>query len=144
MVFKVPVVCLLAACLAGTASASDWIYYGKKGKTSLAVDLESAEFDIPAKTGKAWVRIEFKPPKLYGTKKIASVMSHEEVDCDSRKLATLQTVGYDASGSVVISSDTPGKMETQIPDTTGEATVEAICLALQAQKASDENTGKKQ
>jgi hypothetical protein len=124
----------VAACRVGSAVASDWATIGHQGKTTLALDVESLDLDVPAGVGKVWARTQFNPPSMYGNKKVANLMSQYEVDCDTGKFALLRSVAYDGSGSVVASSDAPEQMEAPVPDTTADRVVSAVCEALQVRK----------
>ncbi|WP_434667984.1 hypothetical protein P5W99_36530 [Paraburkholderia sp. A3BS-1L] len=131
------VVCMLVACVPASVIASDWSTVGQQGKTKLALDVESLELNVPAGVGKVWARTQFNPPSKFGDKKVAKLMDHYEVDCDTQKYAVLRSIAYDGAGEVVGSSDVPQQMQPTVPDTTAAVVVNAVCAVLSARKAAN-------
>ena len=137
---KVPVSLALLALTTQLCDAAEWTYVapalgksptGAKVKGTMEIDVTSvAPVD---KAVKAWFKLTYKADvvnPVNAVKPIRKVRFLYYHLCDEHKRALIQVMYDDATGATIYSSsyaDSAPKFEDVIPDTTGEAWLQAAC-----------------
>jgi surface-adhesin protein E len=142
---------LLCALLAGVqgAAAAEWGYVAPViGKTPAGAGIKgTVEIDTTSvvRSGtlvKAWFRQSYKKdivnPVAPG-KTLRRIKLQYGFECDQHKRALLRIIYEDAAGETVYTASFPedgAKFEDVIPDTTGEAWLQAACKIAIMQRAA--------
>jgi uncharacterized membrane protein YfbV (UPF0208 family) len=132
------------------SAAAEWTYVAPAlGKSPSGASVKGTmEIDVGSvapidKAVKAWFKLTYKADvvnPVNAAKPIRKVKFLYYHLCEEHKRALIQLMYDDASGATVYSSSfttTPPKFENVIPDTTGEAWLEAACkIAAMKHKAT--------
>jgi len=137
---KVPICLATLAFAAQLSVAAEWSYVAPAvGRSPTGASVRgTTEIDVNSVTQlgrvvKAWFRLTYKKDvvnPVNAAKPIRKMKFHYDHLCEERKRALLQVMYEDPAGVTVYSStydEAAVKFEDVIPDTTGEAWLEAAC-----------------
>ena len=137
---KLPVCLALLVLTARLSVAAEWTYVAPavgKSPTGASVkgtmEIDASSVAQVGKLVKAWFKLTYKKDvvnPVSAAKPIRKVKFLYYHLCDERRRALVQIMYDNAAGATVYSTsypDTAAKFEDVIPDTTGEAWLEAAC-----------------
>ena len=122
---KLFIITILLSTLVGCSSGnSDWIPLGKKNDGTYYYG-ELKTLDKDKRTG--WIKYEYKEPVIIGKKTYDTGLYHEQVNCSTRKIRSIERVWRSSKHQDIIRTTTPEPWETVIPDSVGNSIFEWIC-----------------
>ena len=126
-----PFVFCLAVCCSASAATSNWELFststaGNKSFTDYSRIKKDA---YGVQTFKAWWQLKLSTAEAVNGKKFKSVLYLFRVDCNDASTAQLSANYYDASGKVIYVDENQYRPSIALPDSTGEAFVQATCAA---------------
>ena len=126
-----PFVFCLALCCSANTFASTWELFSTStdGQKSFTDYARIKKDTYGLKTFTAWWQLKLPSAGTVNSKKFNSVLYLYRVDCNQASTAQLSANYYDASGKVIYVDGDERRPSVAVPDSTGEAFVEAICVA---------------
>lgn len=108
-----------------TSGANTTFYYDKSlvkklNKNGIKTWIRSEESDLDAlKAKRSYNGLDYD--------KYSHTMQEWQFDCGNNKVANLQTIDYESSGSIIYQANFKTNLESVIPNTIGESILKSIC-----------------
>jgi hypothetical protein len=116
-----------------TAFAAKWVPYFKFGDGDQAY-LDAGSVFIHGTKRAAWTKVEKAVPAVYGDGLLNSWMARVEVDCKTRMQRILSEVGHQPDGSMLYQFPEQNVASAVVPESMGEARLEAMCKLSQRKR----------
>jgi ARC6-like, IMS domain len=116
------------SCTVLPAQARQWLVFFENDAVTVMLDIDSIKGVDNIRN--FWIKNVHSSPKTVDYQQISVSLARSWVNCDLRKIGTSQVVGFDKQGFPIVDSGDkkePDNWSSVLPDTSGEAMLDAVC-----------------
>jgi hypothetical protein len=116
------------SCTVLPAQARQWLVFFENDAVTVMLDIDSIKGVDNIRN--FWIKNVHFSPKTVDYQQISVSLARSWVNCDLRKIGTSQVVGFDKQGFPIVDSGDkkePDNWSSVLPDTSGEAMLDAVC-----------------